>query len=348
MIKEALRSLKDDFLRTLFYWLIFVLTTFFMFLLFQLIYSLDVQLVANQGDNMPIMIAGLVIMICMIVIYFANDFYVKKKTEAIAIQLVCGATYLQICVFLMSQILLIFFSAITFGMLLGCLIFPLMQGLFQWVFHIHLSMHIEAFYGTMMIVAIELVWGVILNLGYAYRSSIMALLQDRKSSVNQSPVFMMTFRLNFQLKKGYIMKRFVAILLFICPIFMMYSHNDVSGMIIFSIIGLIGFYMCMKHVMNPLVDYVVKKCHYQNGVVLGLIRHDLKVMKNSILLFVISHILLISFLSSFIENQTMVILSFCSFVVVDVLLALSMMFRFSTELVTRKNIFLSLERDNMK
>lgn len=95
MIRSALRSIKDDFSRSLFYWLTFVLTSMFMFLFFHLSLSDFVGVTfINSTNNMETFITVLVIVICMVVIYFANDFYVKKKSKELAVRLVCGATYM--------------------------------------------------------------------------------------------------------------------------------------------------------------------------------------------------------------------------------------------------------------
>ncbi|MGN1182112.1 MAG: FtsX-like permease family protein, partial [Faecalibacillus sp.] len=131
MIKSALRSIKDDFSRSLFYWLTFVLTSMFMFLFFHLSLSDFVGVTfINSTNNMETFITVLVIVICMVVIYFANDFYVKKKSKELAVRLVCGATYMQIASYLLIQTMLLFVLAIPFGILLAVLSFPIInQGL---------------------------------------------------------------------------------------------------------------------------------------------------------------------------------------------------------------------------
>ena len=104
MLKSALRSIKDDFSRALFYWLTFVLTSMFMFLFFNLTYSDMVGVTfINSRNDIATFTSVLVISICMIVIFFANDFYVKKKSKELAVQLVCGGTYLQIALYLLFQ-----------------------------------------------------------------------------------------------------------------------------------------------------------------------------------------------------------------------------------------------------
>jgi hypothetical protein len=112
MLKAALRSIKDDLSRSLFYWLTFVLTSMFMFLFFHISYSDMVGVTFINGNNdMATFITVLVLGICMIVVFFANDFYVKKKSKDLAVRLVCGGTYFQIASFLLFQTGLLFVFA---------------------------------------------------------------------------------------------------------------------------------------------------------------------------------------------------------------------------------------------
>ena len=98
MLKEAIKSIKDDFSRSLFYWLTFVLTSMFMFLFFNISYLdlVGVTFIDSQSHDMATLTSVLVIAVCMIVIFFANNFYVRKKSKELAVRMVCGATYMQI------------------------------------------------------------------------------------------------------------------------------------------------------------------------------------------------------------------------------------------------------------
>ena len=79
MLKSALRSIKDDFSRALFYWLTFVLTSMFMFLFFNLTYSDMVGVTfINSRNDIATFTSVLVISICMIVIFFAKNIWYRQ------------------------------------------------------------------------------------------------------------------------------------------------------------------------------------------------------------------------------------------------------------------------------
>ena len=92
LIKLAIRSLKTDFLKSLFYFLSFVLTTIFIFLFFNL--TLNPSTGINLGGNdakLITTIAAFVILIAMVCVFMANDFYVLAKTKDVSIVLMSGA-----------------------------------------------------------------------------------------------------------------------------------------------------------------------------------------------------------------------------------------------------------------
>ena len=97
MIKLAWRGIHENFSRSLFYWITFVLTTMFIFIFFNVACSEAVGMTfINSRNDVITYLCVFVMTICMIVIFFANDFYVKKKSKQMAIRLVSGATFLQI------------------------------------------------------------------------------------------------------------------------------------------------------------------------------------------------------------------------------------------------------------
>ena len=51
MIQNAFQSIKDDFQRSLFYWLTFVLTTIFMFVFFQIACSPSIGMTFIDSHN---------------------------------------------------------------------------------------------------------------------------------------------------------------------------------------------------------------------------------------------------------------------------------------------------------
>lgn len=343
MFQSALRSIKDDFSRSLFYWLTFVLTSMFMFLFFNLSYSdmIGVTFIHARND-MSTFTTVLVIGICMIVIFFANDFYVKKKSKELAVRLVCGGTYFQITQYLLFQTGVLFILAIPFGIGLAILFIPSINYMLMSFLNSSAQLHIQwnAIVSTTIIIVFEIFWCTLLNLGYAYRSSIKTLMYDEKTIIHFS--IPLPFNISSKIKK------FLSIIMFIGPIVIFYFNGDnPNSMLILSIIGMIGLYCSIDQVVVPFLNYLTqyKYVSYHKRIVyLGFLRNDILMMKKNIILLIVSSVLLLSILVSCLEQPMEVMLAMISFVVINILLALSVMFKFSTEMLGRQRIFYSLER----
>lgn len=345
MIKSAIRSIKDDFSRALFFWLTFVLTSMFMFLFFHVSYGQGVRFIHSKND-ISTFVTILVVAICMIVIYFANDFYVKKKSKNLAVLLVCGGTFTQVAFFLLLQTIVLFILAVPCGITLALMFFPLMNQTLDIYLQSGVVIHMQssAIVSTLVIIGVELIWCTILNLGYAYRSSIKNLIDDEKTIDKQ----LLGFPIEFQIDHNKLLKikRVIAGSMFVIPILMIYLNgNDHQSIMIFAIIGMIGFYLCIGCYVVPFLDYAIKEKLISKPlsvIVYGFMRHDIILMKKNIILSIVSAVLLLSILLSCIHNPLEVMLSMISFVSINILLSLSIMFRFSTELVTRLHVFKSL------
>ena len=79
-------------------------------------------------------------------------------------------------------------------------------------------------------------------------------------------------------------------------------------------------------------------------ITFGLLRNNIKVLKKNIILLIVSDILLIALMVSCLKNPIEMMLALISFVVMNILLSLSIMFKLSTEVSTRKKIYDSIER----
>lgn len=339
----AIRSLKDDLLRSVFYWLTFVLTSMFMFLFFHLSYSDMVGVTfINSHNDLATFLTIIVIGICMIVIFFANDFYVKKKSKDLAVRLVCGGTFFQIVRYLLYQTCLLFFMAIPIGITVGYLLFPLIN----WVLFNYLNsqqiltVQLSAIFSTILIIGCEIFWCVLLNLGYAFRHSIKSLLDNQKSTVK----FSFPILFHIQLKT----KRTISFLLFFCPIVLIFfNQTRPESFLPFCIVGCFGIYSSIRYILIPYMNHLMINRFIENKmrmIYIGFLRSDIILMKNNIVLMLVSVVLVISLFASSVNNPMEIMLTNVSFIVINVLVSLSVMFRFSTEIVGRKKIFTSIER----
>lgn len=344
MLKEAIKSIKDDFSRSLFYWLTFVLTSMFMFLFFNISYLdlVGVTFIDSQSHDMATLTSVLVIAVCMIVIFFANNFYVRKKSKELAVRMVCGATYMQIAQYLLYQTGIIFLLSIPIGIILALIFIPVINYILFFFLNSNVQLYIQtkAIISTTIIIAFEIFWCTILNLGYSYRNSIRSLMIDDEA--NQKMTFHLPYHISHKVKK------WMSIIMFIAPVVIFYLNGDQSGsMLYFSVIGMIGLYMGIDSVLVPLFDYWIQEKYAdcpERVIYLGLLRNDFKMMKSNIILLITSAILLVSILIASIQKPVEVMLALLSFVVMNILLSLAVMFKFSTEIVSRKKVCASIER----
>lgn len=343
MIKDALKSMKNDLSGSVFYWLTFVLSSMFILLYFHLSYSDTVGVsFINSENNMKTFMSVIVIALCMIVIFFTNDFYVKKKAKELSVRLVCGSTYASLVIFLLFQTLFLFILAVPVGMLLAVMGMPFINYLLCDIMKsdFHIVLNADAFVSTFVIIAVEIGWCTFVNLGFSYRCSIKNLMDGDKGYFNSSfrfPVF-------FSGKT----KKVLSLVGYLLPVVLFYTvGKETTGIFILSLIGMIGMYNCFEGVFVPYLSDKVENNYIEDPVSvvsLGFLRHDCKILKSNVVLLVVSDIILIGILVSCLNNSVDIMMSMISFVVINVLLTFALMFKFSSELMYRRPIFESLRK----
>lgn len=343
MIKDALKSIKNDLSGSLFYWLTFVLSSMFILLFFHIAYSDSVGITfINSKSNMKTFMSVVVIAMCMIVIFFTNDFYVKKKAKELSVRLVCGSTYASLVMFLLFQTLFLFFLAIPAGMVMAVMAIPFMNYLLNEILisDIYITINATAFISTIIIIVAEIGWCTLVNLGFSYRSSIKALMDGDKGHFKSSVRFPV-----FVSGKA---KRNIALVLYIIPLLLFYTvGKETTGIFIYCIFGMIGMYNCFESVFVPYLSHKIEDKYIDDPlkvVSLGFLRHNCIMLKSNVVLLVVSSIILIGILVSCLNDSVDVMLSMISFVVINILMTFALMFKFSSELMYRKPIYGSLRR----
>ena len=344
IIRDALRSLKNNFGKALFYWLTFVLTSMFIFLFFNIAMSetVGVSFFYAQQD-LALTVTIFVVAVCLIIIFFANDFFIKNKARDLALRLICGATYMQLASYLLVQTFLLLALAIPAGVILALILIPLLNviisGMMQTAFTI--SLHFDAIVTTTIVLVSVVFWTTYLNLAFAYRNTAVNLLNDRKMT---NPLAGIT--LDWERKKmSEKVKTIGGLILYLMPLIMF--HFNTEAAVMFAILGMIGFHLVLNSLFIPLLDKIIheRKMDDPKAVArLGFIRTDLQILKNNVILFLVSCILLISMFISGAQKPMEVMLSLLSYVVMNILLSLAIMFRFQTEITSRKKYFRPLEQ----
>ena len=336
--REAIRSIRNDPVRSFFYWLTFLLTSMFIFLFFTVAMSdsIGVTMVNAKNDTATNLMLFSVIL-CSIEIFFANDFFVKNKAKELAVRLVCGATYFQLAGFLLCQTVTLLVLAIPVGILGGTALIPVLNRIIS--SYLRASFHIgvtsQAVLWTILVLGYVVFWTLILNLSFAYRNSAADLLNE--TSIRIPHESFLTF--SFQPKER--TRKILALLLFVLPLFGFF--NDRSVYLLCTILSLIGLSSVINRILLPAIDDQIQK-HDDDAVkigYLGFFRTDLKVLKVNILLLIVSSMVLVSVLVSA-KKPLDVILTLVTYVAMNLLLSLSVLFRYATELASRKKYYSTL------
>ena len=338
MLKDVWNSLMHDKIRTFFCWVTFTLTSMFIFLFFTVAMSdaVGVTMYHAKSDIPTILMVASVIL-CSIEIVFANDFFIKNKSKSLAIRLVCGATYTQNAGYLLLQTILILLVAVPVGIILGLCLLPAINALLVSLMHenISITLNFQSVLWALIVLGYVIFWTLLLNLSFSYRNSAAQLLNSNSLKMPLGKV------LGIGGKTGRQIMTVLHILLWIAPIFLFYY--DKSLVLICTIASLVGFVFVLDDVILPLIDRNIQK-HIDDSekiVSTGFFRNDLKVLKFSILLFIVSSTLLVSLLTST-ENPVYQLLVLITYISMNALLSLSIMFKFANEVSDREAKFKTL------
>lgn len=359
MFKEAVRSLKKDGDRAACYWLVFFISSLFLFLFFHLALSdaVGVTYFYSQS-NLATYLTTFDVAACIVVIFLANNFYVGKKSKELAMFLVSGGTYGQLVEFLIFQTGILMATAIPLGIGIGHGCYPVARRLIEWMAGADVARvagagvartavgtgagmrgagSSEAALLTAAVIFLEIFWCTMVNLGYCYRSSIRNLLQKQRRSRTRRPILLRGRR-----------SRWLYLVLYLGCAFLPWAAGDNSRLaLLLTLPGLVGLSGTVDRILLPYLRESVSGRWVSDGeklVYMGFFREDLKTARLYILLFISSAVLLMAAMDGSGARSTEAALAFLSFILVIPLLALSLMFAFSSEMAGRREHFVALEK----
>lgn len=338
MIKDVVNSLMHDKIRTFFCWITFTLTSMFIFLFFTVAMSDSVGVTMYHAkSDIPTILMIASVILCSIEIVFANDFFIKNKAKSLAVRLVCGATYTQNAGYLLLQTVLILLVAVPVGIIGGLCLLPVINQLLVSVMHedIVIALNFQSVLWAFLVLGYVIFWTLLLNLSFSYRNSAAQLLNSNSLKM---PVGK---ELGIGGKAGKSIMTVLHFALWIVPVCL--SYYDKSLVLICTIASLGGFVCVLGDLILPMIDQRIQHGigNPEKIISLGFFRTDLKVLRFSILLFIISSTLLISLLTST-ENAVYQILVLITYVAMNCLLSLSIMFKYANELNDRPMKFKTL------
>lgn len=362
IFKDAVRSLRNSMAKAVFYWLTFVLTSMFVFLFFNISMSesLGFKWVDNNNDTVTT-VTIFVIAICLIIIFFANDFFIKNKAKELAVRLVCGATFLQLAEYLLIQTFILLLIAIPFGIVGALIMVPILNSILSTILgsSFVIGVYSNAVTTTIIILSAVVFWTTYLNLSFAYRNSASSLMNERKMVNPLSGVSMIDNnilltdeekekrkRAREQRKAaGAGTRRIISLILFFAPVVLFYVNRDMT--LTLSMFGMLGFYLLVPNFIVPEVNKLTmekKTSDPQIVSTLGFYRTDMTILRSNIILFLCCAVLLVSVILGRNTTDLEMMLSLLSYVVMNILLSMAIMFKFSTEVYSRKKYFMTLDQ----
>ena len=338
IFQDALRSIKKDFSKAFFYWLIFVLTTMLIYLFFNISMSDPNVNPLNDTGNMITYVMLMVIILCSIDILFANDFYVKLKGKDMAVRLICGAKFYQIAGFLLFQTVLLLVLAAPVGIFLSYASIPVVNSVLAASNHgFVVTAHPDAILNATIILLYVVFWIILLNLSFAYRNAIGLLINPSTiTNLHEEQIFRLP-TIPKKLQQG------TALAAFFVPLFLIYCNRGLS--VVLSIVGMVGLNGCLSLVVTPWINRQINTRmveHPRMIAVMGFVRRDLQVLKNNIFLFLVSAVVLVAMLVYSLDNDIAMMTIFLSYIVMTFLQALALMFKFGTEVSIRQRLFQTL------
>ena len=334
IIKLAFVSLKKDMSKSIFYFLTFLLTTIFIFSFFNLTFNPYSGIHLGKDDTTFVTpIAVFVIVIAMLCVFLANNFYVSNKGKEISIILMSGASIYQLGFYLFLQVFTIMLCAIPLGLILGYLLIPTINSLFMMTFKysgqlFYLSS--QTFPATFMILAFEVMWCSMLNLGYCVRSTINSMIHD-KNKIDLSGL------------KGPQITSKVFIILYFVPMFLFLFVKDSTSYMFIALFGLIGISGLIKKVLPEFIRKRQRNNSLENSedlIALGFFHSDIQKIFGLLLISLLSSVLLTCIIVYTIKQPLVSMVALMSYV----LMSLTIVFKIGMELSKRKGNFENLCR----
>lgn len=338
IIKLAFVSLKKDLSKSIFYFLTFLLTTIFIFSFFNLTFNPYSGIHLGKDDTTFVTpIAVFVIVIAMLCVFLANNFYVSNKGKEISIILMSGASIYQLGFYLFLQVFTIMLCAIPLGLVLGYLLIPTINSLFMMTFKysgqlFYLSS--QTFPATFMILAFEVMWCSMLNLGYCVRSTINSMIHD-KNKIDLSGL------------KGPQITSKVFIILYFVPMVLFLFVKDSTSYMFIALFGLIGISGLIKKVLPEYIRKRQRNNSLENSkdlISLGFFHSDIQKIFGLLLISLLSSVLLTCIIVYTIKQPLVSMVALMSYVSVMILMSLTIVFKIGMELSKRKGNFENLCR----
>lgn len=352
ILHDAMKSLMRDFSRSFFYWLTFALTTAFTFLFFCIATDSEIGMTfLHNNGGMETNIILFSVFVCMIEVFFANDFFVKTKSRHLAILLICGGKFVQLAEFLLCQTFILLLVAIPVGLVAAIAMMPMMTAVLSSFLGRSFSFGIgtSAVGGTAVVLLTLVFWTTYLNMAFAYRNNALSLLNEQQMTAGEGKSLLNNIAREKDGKKGAFgrlfdrIKGLVSAVLFLGPLALMPQASE--SIFALALVGMAGFLLCINSIVVPVIDTLLNRFRIsfpRSVAVLGFLRTDVRILKINMILIVLSSVLMISIFVTSADEPTTLMLALLTYIVMNILLSLSIMFKYATNVLGRKKYFMTM------
>lgn len=193
--KFSMIMLKKEYKKSLFYGLTMMLATAMTFVFFHIMnneYLIPDELVLGGGTwdqvyvPMSTVLSFLVILFCCFMIFFANTFFVSRKTKELAILGLSGSSFMKSSAYLIYQTVALMMLAAPIAIVIGMLIIPYVNQYLYAILNIKESIYyipIGAIVQTIVSVVMLVIVLCVFTGGYIYRNEITELMKDETNMV---------------------------------------------------------------------------------------------------------------------------------------------------------------------
>lgn len=343
-LKFAMTMLVKDYKKSLFYGLTLVFAVAVCFVFFNIINNNDLadQMIASSGGtwqdvNMPFssILSFMVVCFCCFMIFFANNFFLTRKTTELAIMGMSGSGYINSTMYVLYQTFALLGLATPIGILIGRTVVPYSNAYMYSMLNVTKDVNIipqEAYTYSFLIVAIVLAMICILTSGYLHRNDILVLLsQEQEMNFNGGS------------------KKIPSIIYFgvyLLGIVMMFVNpHQANAYIAPTLVGVAGAIGIIRFVLPDLVRKLKKNILLTKRYALISISNLCYSIQRSLLLFtlmIVSVTGMMTILATYKDSPREYVTTVIGYIVVIVLLVVSIVYKLSMEATTRKTLFFNL------
>ena len=340
--KFSMRMLVKDYKKSLFYGITLIFAVAVCFVFFNIINNPDLadQTIAKSGGTwndvqMPFssVLSFLIICFCCFMIFFANNFFLSRKTTELAIMAMSGSGYINSTMYVLYQTFTLLLLATPLGILIGRGAVPFSNAYMYQMLGVYKDPSIipsEAYIYSFVLVAIVLSMICVLTAGFLHKNDIQTLLSQEKE---------MKVKRNTKKSVSVI---FIAI--YILGIVMMFMNpHEATAYIVPTLVGLaVGM---IRYVLPDVVRNLKRGVFLTKRYVLISISNLNYSIQRSLLLFSLMTVAvtgMLAILAANIHSPREFTTGVIGYVVVIVLLVVSIIYKLSMEAMTRRKLFLNL------